>query len=236
MLCILRIIQGIAAGGEFSSAAVFVYEGVNAEERGKYAGYLVSGKTLYLYYATLHVVVIIIIVAMITSPFSGANAGTSLGVIVATSIRRGTSDQELDSWGWRIPFLLTPVVGGIALYFLYQLGEYEEDKEFQEAKTKSQENDSNKSNDGKIIDGMIHDNHMWIVLKKYRWEILLLMVSLGSWSPMVNTFTCAHIPHTPHTHTHIYIHTYIHTYTCMHVYIYKYRCTDTFRTTQTLYV
>ena len=46
LLVVFRVIQGIAAGGEFSSAAVFVYEGVNTQERGKYAGYLVSGKFL----------------------------------------------------------------------------------------------------------------------------------------------------------------------------------------------
>ena len=209
LLCIFRILQGIAAGGEFSSAAVFVYEGVDAKERGKYAGYLVSGKIPFTYFVEL-------CKFTTSSPtisiLSGANAGTSLGIIIATSIRNSTSDQELDDWGWRIPFLLTPVVGGIALYFLYQLGEYEDDEEFKEAKSKSQQNNSNKDGNDKVMDNMIHDDHMWNVLKKYPWEILLLICSLGSWAPMVYNL-------------HIYIHTYIHIHRHINIHIHTYVCT-----------
>lgn len=163
LLCILRIVQGIAAGGEFSSAAVFVYEGVNVKERGKYAGYLVSG----------------------------ANAGTGLGISVATAIRSSTNDQELDSWGWRIPFLLTPVIGGVALFFLNRLAE-QGDEEYNGAKSKALQQESSSSSsagddkDKEIIEGMMKDNKMWGVLKKYPLEIILLMCSLGSWSPMAS--------------------------------------------------
>ena len=162
---------------------MFVYEGVANQERGKYAGYLVSGETLSsIIKECRHI-------HSNHCPFSlssGANAGTSLGIIIATSIRSGTNDQALESWGWRVPFLLTPVVGGMALYFLHQL-EHVDDDEFKEAKTKSKQQGNSSSENDKVMDGMVKDNKMWNVLIKYRWEIMLLMFSLGQWSPMVRT-------------------------------------------------
>ena len=103
LLVTLRLVQGIAAGGELSSACVFVYEGVRKHDVGFYEAVLICG----------------------------AQLGTAIALCVAAAIRSSLDQQELRSWGWRIPFLLTPVIGSIALYLLHHL---EEGEEFQEAK------------------------------------------------------------------------------------------------------
>src|SRR5437016_10449462 len=88
-LTLLRIVQGLAVGGEYTSSMVFLVEQA-PEGRHGLMGALGA---------------------------SGATAGILLGSAVGAAFAASMSTAALDSWGWRIPFLLGLMVG-IAGYML----------------------------------------------------------------------------------------------------------------------
>ena len=89
VLTVLRMVQGLSIGGEYTSSMVFLVEHAPEGRRGL-MGALVS---------------------------CGACGGLLLGSAVGAGFAAGMSDAALASWGWRIPFLLGLVLG-IAGYFL----------------------------------------------------------------------------------------------------------------------
>jgi MHS family proline/betaine transporter-like MFS transporter len=88
-LTLLRMVQGLSVGGEYTSSMVFLVEHAPDGRRGV-MGALAAG---------------------------GAGGGTLLGSAVGAGFAASMSDAALDAWGWRIPFLLGLVVG-IAGYLL----------------------------------------------------------------------------------------------------------------------
>jgi MHS family proline/betaine transporter-like MFS transporter len=94
-LTVLRIVQGLAVGGEYTSSMVFLVEQAPEGRRG----------------------------LMGALGASGATAGILLGSAVGAAFAASMSTSALDTWGWRIPFLLGLLVG-IAGYILrrYVLG------------------------------------------------------------------------------------------------------------------
>jgi MFS transporter, MHS family, proline/betaine transporter len=88
-LTLLRMVQGLSVGGEFTSSMVFLVERAPEGRRG-----LMGAMTA-----------------------CGATAGILLGSAVGAGFAASMSTAALESWGWRIPFLLGLVVG-IAGYFL----------------------------------------------------------------------------------------------------------------------
>jgi MHS family proline/betaine transporter-like MFS transporter len=88
-LTLLRMVQGLSVGGEYTSSMVFLVEHAPDGRRGV-MGALAAG---------------------------GAGGGTLLGSAVGASFAASMSNAALDAWGWRIPFLLGLVVG-IAGYLL----------------------------------------------------------------------------------------------------------------------
>ena len=88
-LTLLRMVQGLSVGGEYTSSMVFLVEHAPDGRRGV-MGALAS---------------------------CGAGGGTLLGSAVGAGFAASMSDAALDAWGWRIPFLLGLVVG-IAGYIL----------------------------------------------------------------------------------------------------------------------
>jgi MHS family proline/betaine transporter-like MFS transporter len=88
-LTLLRMVQGLSVGGEYTSSMVFLVEHAPDDRRGL-MGALAS---------------------------CGACGGILLGSAVGAGFAASMSDVALDAWGWRIPFLLGLVVG-IAGYFL----------------------------------------------------------------------------------------------------------------------
>lgn len=88
LLVVLRILQGLAAGGEWAGAALFVAENAPTARRGR--------------------------LAMLPS-LGGAIALSLAGLTFAlTSLTM--SDEAFTSWGWRIPFLLSIVLLGVGLW------------------------------------------------------------------------------------------------------------------------
>jgi len=94
-LVILRALQGLALGGEYGGAAVYVAEHAPANRRGLYTSFIQAGVTGGL--------MLSLIVVLATSYFVGKTAWAA--------------------WGWRVPFLLSVVLLGLSLYIRLQLSE-----------------------------------------------------------------------------------------------------------------
>src|SRR5690242_4874038 len=107
ILLLLRLVQGLCLGGEYGGAITYVAEHVPDEKRGYYTGWLQTSPTLGIV--------------------------LSLGVIIGTRSILGT--DAFNAWGWRIPFLLSLLMVGIAIYIRLRL---QETPIFQAIKAKGQ--------------------------------------------------------------------------------------------------
>jgi MFS family permease len=94
-LILIRVLQGLALGGEYGGAAVYVAEHVPDKKRGFYTSFIQITATLGLF--------------------------ISLLVILGTQSSM-TKEQFVD-WGWRIPFLLSLVLVSISLYIRLKMKE-----------------------------------------------------------------------------------------------------------------
>jgi MHS family proline/betaine transporter-like MFS transporter len=88
-LILLRMVQGLSVGGEYTSSMVFLVEHAPEGRRGL-MGALAA---------------------------CGAGVGTLLGSAIGAGFAAGMSEAALEAWGWRIPFLMGLLIG-IAGYFL----------------------------------------------------------------------------------------------------------------------
>ena len=94
ILISLRLIQGLALGGEYGGAATYVAEHAPMGKRGYFTSYIQTTATLGLFLSLLVIL----------------GCRTALG-------------PEFDEWGWRIPFLLSIVLLGISVWIRLQLNE-----------------------------------------------------------------------------------------------------------------
>jgi MFS family permease len=94
-LLIIRILQGLALGGEYGGAVVYVAEHVPDEHRGFYTSFIQITATLGLF--------------------------VSLAVIL--SVQNAMSREAFLEWGWRIPFLISIVLVGISFYIRVRMKE-----------------------------------------------------------------------------------------------------------------
>src|SRR5262245_53243252 len=94
-LLIIRVVQGLALGGEYGGAAVYVAEHVPDERRGFYTSFIQITATLGLF--------------------------CSLAVILTVQNTMSTADFR--AWGWRIPFLISIFLVGISLYIRLRMRE-----------------------------------------------------------------------------------------------------------------
>ncbi len=95
ILVLGRLIQGFAHGGEMGSAATFLTEYAPAHRRGLYASYIQSS----IGFAVL--------------------AGAGVGAYITAEM----APEALESWGWRIPFLLGLVIGPVGWFIRRGLDE-----------------------------------------------------------------------------------------------------------------
>jgi MFS family permease len=95
LLIILRILQGIALGGEYGGAAIYVAEHAPHLKRGASTGWIQSSASFGLLAALL--------------------------VIVAT--RTYVGEDAFAAWGWRIPFLVSAVLLAISVWMRAKLAE-----------------------------------------------------------------------------------------------------------------
>ena len=95
LLVMLRLLQGLALGGEYGGAAIYVAEHVPDKRRGYWTSFIQTTATVGLF--------------------------VSLGVILANRFILG--ETAFNDWGWRIPFLLSIVMVGAALYIRWKMKE-----------------------------------------------------------------------------------------------------------------
>jgi len=93
-LIILRILQGLALGGEYGGAATYVAEHAPRKRRGYFTAYIQTTATLGLFLS--------LIVILLCREFTG---------------------KDFEVWGWRIPFIVSILLLGISLYIRLQMAE-----------------------------------------------------------------------------------------------------------------
>jgi MFS family permease len=95
MLVVLRLVQGLALGGEYGGAATYVAEHAPNNKRGLYTSFIQTTATLGLFAALL--------------------------VVIGTRTLIG--EEAFLAWGWRVPFLVSALLLGVSLWIRMQLQE-----------------------------------------------------------------------------------------------------------------
>ncbi|GGN03137.1 MFS transporter [Dyadobacter beijingensis] len=95
LVLILRLVQGLALGGEYGGAATYVAEHAPVGKRGFFTSWIQTTATLGLF--------------------------LSLGVIVLTKNLLGA--KAFADWGWRIPFLMSILLVGVSIYIRMKMHE-----------------------------------------------------------------------------------------------------------------
>ncbi|HVO03823.1 MAG TPA: MFS transporter [Candidatus Cybelea sp.] len=95
VLICLRLLQGLALGGEYGGAATYVAEHAVAGRRGYLTSWIQTTATLGLF----------------------------LSLLVILGCRLSLSEEDFGNWGWRIPFLLSALLLAISVYIRMRLSE-----------------------------------------------------------------------------------------------------------------
>ena len=95
ILILLRLAQGLAIGGEYGGAAIYVAEHAPHGKRGAYTSWIQTTATLGLF----------------------------MSLLVILACRYSMSQEDFESWGWRIPFLLSIFLLGISVWIRLKLNE-----------------------------------------------------------------------------------------------------------------
>jgi MFS family permease len=95
MVVVLRLLQGLALGGEYGGAATYVAEHAPAHQRGFYTSFIQTTASLGLF--------------------------VSIGVILL--VRQYTGVEEFTTWGWRVPFILSALLVAISIYIRLKMQE-----------------------------------------------------------------------------------------------------------------
>ena len=109
ILIALRMLQGLALGGEYGGAAVYVAEHAPPGRRGFYTSWIQTTATL----------------------------GLLLSLLVILVIRVNMGEAEFAAWGWRIPFLLSIFLLAISVWIRLQMQESPAFKKMKEEGTGS---------------------------------------------------------------------------------------------------
>jgi len=95
ILLLIRVLQGLALGGEYGGAAVYVAEHVPDEKRGFYTSFIQITATLGLFMSL------------------------AVSIIVKNSMTR----EAFSAWGWRVPFIISIFLVAVSLYIRLRMKE-----------------------------------------------------------------------------------------------------------------
>jgi MFS family permease len=110
LLLTLRCLQGLALGGEYGGAAIYVAEHAPKGKRGQYTSWIQASVA----------------------------GGFLLAVLVVLTTRMVVSDpKNFEAWGWRVPFLISILLLAISLWIRLKLSESPVFKAMKEAGTTS---------------------------------------------------------------------------------------------------
>ena len=105
LFIVLRLLQGLALGGQYGGAATYISEHAPPGRRGLYTSWIQTTATL----------------------------GFFLSLLVILACRFTMGPEQFDAWGWRVPFLLSTVLLLISVYIRMQLQESPEFQEIKAA-------------------------------------------------------------------------------------------------------
>jgi MFS family permease len=94
-LLVIRVLQGLALGGEYGGAAIYVAEHVTDERRGFYTSFIQITATLGLF----------------------------LSLVVILIVQNTMSPEAFRAWGWRVPFVISVFLVAISLYVRLRMRE-----------------------------------------------------------------------------------------------------------------
>jgi MFS family permease len=95
VLILFRLVQGLALGGEYGGAAIYVAEHAPANKRGFYTSWIQTTATLGLFMA----------------------------ILIILGIRTWMGEAAFGDWGWRIPFLLSAILLAVSIWIRLKLNE-----------------------------------------------------------------------------------------------------------------
>jgi MFS family permease len=95
LLILMRLLQGLALGGEYGGAATYVAEHAPHGKRGAYTSWIQTTATLGLF----------------------------LSLLVILGCRTALGTEQFEAWGWRIPFLVSLVLLGVSVWIRLKLNE-----------------------------------------------------------------------------------------------------------------
>jgi hypothetical protein len=91
----LRLLQGLALGGEYGGAATYVAEHAPHGRRGNYTAWIQTTATLGLF----------------------------LSLLIIMGCRLSMAPEDFDAWGWRVPFLISIILLGVSVWIRLMLNE-----------------------------------------------------------------------------------------------------------------
>jgi MFS family permease len=116
----LRMLQGLALGGEYGGAAVYVAEHAPANQRGYFTAFIQTTATLGL---LLSLIVIISVQGYVNGNYPDQPVLDAAGLAVVAADGTPTMQKAFNAWGWRIPFLGSIFLLLISLYIRLQMNE-----------------------------------------------------------------------------------------------------------------
>ena len=120
ILIALRMLQGLALGGEYGGAAVYVAEHAPINRRGYFTSFIQTTATLGL---RLSLLVILSVQGYVHGAYPAQPAPHAAGVAVMAADGTPSMMKAFKDWGWRIPFLGSIFLLLISLYIRLQMNE-----------------------------------------------------------------------------------------------------------------
>jgi MFS family permease len=120
LLIALRMLQGLALGGEYGGAAIYVAEHAPANQRGYYTSFIQTTATLGL---LLSLIVILMVTGYVNNNYPDVPVLDAAGQAVMGADGKPSMLKAFNAWGWRIPFLMSIILLAISLYIRLQMNE-----------------------------------------------------------------------------------------------------------------
>lgn len=95
LVLLLRLLQGLALGGEYGGAATYVAEHAPANKRGYYTSWIQTTATLGLF----------------------------VSLIVIIAVQTSLTKEQFNDWGWRVPFLLSILLVIVSIFIRMKMDE-----------------------------------------------------------------------------------------------------------------
>lgn len=134
ILIALRMAQGLALGGEYGGAAIYVAEHAPPNKRGYYTSFIQTTATLGL---LLSLIVILIVQGYVNGSYPDVPVLDAAGAAVMGADGKPSMMKAFNAWGWRIPFLGSIFLLAISLYIRLQMSESPAFKRMKEEGTAS---------------------------------------------------------------------------------------------------